>query len=448
MLTWQDYEAAPDKLEFVEKAIKQYRSSADYAKAVEADQYERQQNTTISRFIHWFYTATGQRTVDTTATNTHLASNFFHRLNTARCTYSLGFGVSFTKGDDGRDPTKEKLGADFDTTLYHAAYDALEHGVSYLMWNLDRVYEFRMTEFCPLFDEETGALKAGIRFWSLDWDKKPVTAVLYTEDGFVRYRTKDGSKGLDLVETEGLKPYKITVAQSAVDGEVVVGGSNYSALPIVPLYGNRRRQSTLIGLQEQIDAYDLVMSGFANDIEDCAEAYWIISDAMAMDPKNIQRFREQLRFFHAAVVDSETPVTPYSQPLPTEARMNCLASIREQMYRDFGVLDVTTISAEDKTATEIDAAYQPMDEEADDFEYQIIQAVRQLLALQGVDDVPQFTRNRVTNQTETTQMIMTAAQYLDEETILRKLPFVTVDEVPGIMERNLDANAGRFNLTE
>ena len=448
MLTWQDYLEAPDKIEFIKKAINQYRSSAEYQIAVEADQYEKQRNVTINRFVHWFYKASGQPVPDTTASNNHIASNFFHILNRDRCTYSLGFGVSFAKDRDGGTNTKEKLGNDFDTTLYNAAFDALEHGVSYLFWNFDRVYEFRMTEFCPLFDEETGALKAGIRFWSIDWDQKPVQVRLYTEDGITKLRTRDGSKGLDLAGVEEQKPYKLKVAASPADGEVIIGGSNYSALPIVPLYGSSRKQSTLVGLKESIDAYDLICSGFANDLEDCAEAYWIISDAMGMQPKDIQRFREQLKFFHVGIADSETPVTPYTQPIPTDARMRFLETIRVQMYRDFSVLDVTTISAAAKTATEIDAAYQPMDAEADNFEYQIITAVRQLLALQGIDDVPQFKRNRVNNQLEQTQMVMMAANYLDPETVLRKLSFINVDEIESILARNTQTDAERNVLTD
>lgn len=440
MLTWQDYLKATDKIEFITKAISEYQSSPDYLIAVDADQYEKQRNTTITRFVHWFYKASGQPIVDTTASNNHIASNFFHILNRDRCTYSLGNGVTFANDRDGGTDTKGKLGNDFDTVLYSAAFDALEHGVSYLFWNLDRVYEFKMTEFCPLFDEETGALRAGIRFWSVEWNKKPVQVRLYTEDGVTAFRTREGSSGLDLVMLEEQKPYKIKVAANAADGEVIVGGSNYPSLPIVPLYGSSRKQSTLVGVKESIDAYDLICSGFANDLEDCAEAYWIISDAMGMQPKDIQRFREQLKFFHVGVADSETPVTPYTQPIPTEARMNFLETIRQQLFRDFSVLDVTTVSAEAKTATEIDAAYQPMDAEADNFEYQIITAVRQLLALQGIDDVPQFKRNRVVSQKEITEMVMMAADYLDRETILRKLTFIDVDEIEKILQ-NTDAES-------
>ena len=271
---------------------------------------------------------------------------------------------------------------------------------------------------------------------------------LYTADGITKYRTRPGSKGLDLVEAEPLRPYKLRVEKTAADGEIVVGGENYTALPVVPLFGSRRKQSTLIGLKEQIDAYDLINSGFANDLQDCAEIYWIISDAMGMQPADIQKFREQLKFFHMAAADSETPVTPYTQQIPTDARMKFLENIRAQMFRDFGDVDVSNISAEDRTATEIEAAYQPMDEEADDFEYQIITAVRQLLALQGIDTVPSFDRNRVVNQLEQTQMIILAANYLDDETIVRNLPFIPIDEVPGILERRDRADLSRYELPE
>ena len=41
-------------------------------------------------------------------------------------------------------------------------------------------------------------------------------------------------------------------------------------------------------------------------------------------------------------------------------------------------------------------------------------------------------------------MVMLAAQYLDDRTILSKLPFITVDEVEGIMQENATQTAERF----
>jgi SPP1 family phage portal protein len=220
----------------------------------------------------------------------------------------------------------------------------------------------------------------------------------------------------------------------------VLTAHNYSALPIIPVYGSRNHQSTLVGMRSKIDAYDIVQSGFANDMQDCAQIYWLINGAGGMNEKDLSRFRERLLYRHIASVQNadDVSVTPYTQEIPFNAREALLTRIKAQIYEDFGGLDVSNISAGAKTATEINSAYQPMDENADDFEYQIIEAVRKLLALQGVsaeDATPQFKRNRIANETERTQMVMTAAQYLDDEAVLNHLPWLTPEEVDEILKR-------------
>ena len=444
MKTYQDFLAEQNNItRFIAAAINEYRASEEYRIALLADEYERQKNVTIRQYVKYLYDATGQRVVDYTSANNKIASNFFHRLNTQRCAYSLGNGVTFnTKA------TKEKLGSDFDSRLYSAAYYALIHKVSYLFWNVDRAYVFPMTQFCPLIDEEDGVLKAGIRFWSLDWNQKPVTAVLFTEDGFTKYRTKEGSSGLDLVEIEKHRAYKVKVARNEADGEFIVGEDNYSSLPIVPLYGSKHRQSTLVGLREAIDSYDLIQSGFANDLEECAEIYWIISNAMGMSDNDIARFRDKMKLQHIVAADTDnSDVKSYTREVPTNARETFLTSIRSQMYEDFGALDVHTVAA-GATNDHIDAAYQTMDEEADDFEYQIIEAVQQLLKLMNIDDVPQFKRNKISNQKEQVEMLMLVADYLDDETLLNKLPFVTIDEVKKILKNKDKADQNRIKKTD
>ena len=125
--------------------------------------------------------------------------------------------------------------------------------------------------------------------------------------------------------------------------------------------------------------------------------------------------------------------------------MTYLQQIRAGIYEDFGALDVTSISAGSKTATEINAAYQPLDENADDFEYQVIECVQQILALIGAEDTPIFKRNRISNQLEQVQMVMLEAPYLDDETLLSKLPNITPDEIEEILKRKDAEDRGRFN---
>lgn len=439
LITFQDFQKAEDKLKFIITSIASYRRTDAYLTALDANEYDAQRNVTIANNVRMIYDITGVSVPDTVSANSRIPSNFFHRLNTDRCAYSLGNGVDFA--EDGQ---KEQLGANFDTKLYQAAYLALIHGVSYLYPSGDDYYVFPMTEFLPLPDEETGAIRAGIRFWSIDWKKRPAYVTLYEEDGVTKYRNQDSKPGLNkLEEIEAKHAYKETVNTSEADGEEIIDSENYGVLPIVPVYASHLRQSTLIGMRPNIDAYDMIHSGFANDLQDCAQIYWLIGNAMGMDDSDVSKLRDRLLYQHMAVVDSDnTSVQGYTRDIPYAARKECLQSIRNQLYEDFAVLDVHTVEA-GSTNDHIDAGYQPMDEEADRFEYEIIKAVQQVERIKGLEPmIPQFKRNHISNQKDQTEMVLAALTVIDRETALKKLPWITVDEIDEILN-NLDREEGR-----
>jgi len=455
ILTFQDFQKAVERgqtIEFIQKAIAEHRNSAAYKIAVDADEYDAQRNVTINGVVKDLYNISSnidketgaermgvRKTTNTTASNHHIASNFFHRLNNDRVAYSLGNGLTFDTD------VKDKLGPKFDTDLFKAGQLALKHGVTFCFWNVDRIHVFPLTQFVPLLDESDGNLRAGIRFWSLDWNTKPVYAILYEEDGYTKYRTRDGYNGLILGETDEKRAYMQKVAHTEAGGDEIIGEGNYSALPIVPLYGNEFHQSTLVGMRAAIDAYDLIQSGFANDVEDCAQIYWLLGNAMGMDDNDIQHFMDRLRFSHAAAFDSDnSTVTPYTQEVPYNSREAFLARIEQSIYRDFGAFNPADVSAGNVTATQIRAAYQAQDIEADAFEYQVIECVQQILALQGLDGTPQFSRNRIANQLEEVNMIVSEAAWLDDETILDLLPNITPDMKEAIMTRKDVQDAQRL----
>lgn len=448
MLTYQDMLTAIEKgklLTFLRDSIIQHRNSDDYKLAVAADEYDHQRNTTIRETIRRIYSLTGKPMEDFTASNNRIASNFFRRLNVQRCTYSLGNGVTFDV-----DGVKEKLGVSFDTDLYDAGYKALIHGISFGFWNLDKLHVFAYPEFVSYWDEETGALRAGLRYWCLDWNKKPLYAVLYEEDGFTKYRSKGGRAGLSLEEYEPKRAYRQTIAHTEADGDEVIGEDNYTSLPIVPFWGSNRKQSTLVGMREAIDSYDLIQSGFANDVNDCAQIYWLINGAMGMEDDEVQQFMDRLRLQHVAVADTgtEASVNAYTQEPPYNAREAYLDRIERSIYRDFGAFNPMDITSRQATATEINAAYQPMDEEADDFEYQAIEFIQQILKLQGIEATPTFKRNRISNQSEQVSMIMSQAEVLDVETMLELFPNITNDMIPEILARRAAENADKTPLIE
>lgn len=473
MLTYQEFQFAVANgrgVAFIGEAIAAHTASAEYKLARTADEYDAQRNVTINQAARYIYSLNGAKTMDFTASNNRIASNFFHRLNNQRCTYSLGNGITFADMNDDvptetveldknrgivriplrqrktDDSIKAKLGPKFDTDLFVLAGYALKHGVSFGFWAYDRLHVFPLTEFVPLWDEEDGTLRAGIRFWCLDWAKKPVYAVLYEEDGYTKLRTRDGETGLDLRVTDEKRAYRYTVAHTDAGGDEIIDENNYSSLPIVPLYPNRMKQSTLVGMRASIDSYDLIASGFANDLTDTAQIYWILGNAMGMADAEVQRFMDRLRLTHVAVADTDnTSISPYTQEPPYAAREAYLDRISATIYRDFGAFNPEDVAAGNVTATQINAAYQAMDEEADAFEYQIIEFVQQILALQGLEGTPQFKRNRISNLSEQVQMVMMEANYLDDRTVLELLPNISVDKIDEILANR---DLAEYNLTE
>ena len=456
MLTYQDFVEAGDanREGFVLEAIERHKSGEAYRMARTADAYDRQQNTTINKYVQKMFDLTGSKLVDFTASNNKIASNFFHRLNTQRVMYSLGQGVSFIDVDESgeEDTTKAMLGTHFDHDLRCLAYDALIHGVCFGFWNLDRLFVFPLTEFCPLWDEYDGTLKAGIRFWRID-QSRPMQAVLYEADGYTRYQSRQDANGTANERLEAVdekRPYIEKTSYTPADGiEQVIGGENYSALPVVPMWGSKLHQSTLVGMRQAIDSYDLIRSGFANDLTDCAQIYWLVSNAGGMGDADLQKFLDRLKINHVALVDSDDGgnAQAYTQEVPYNARKEYLTMIRDGIYEDFGALDVHTVAA-GATNDHIDAAYQPMDEEASDFEYQVSEFIQQLLGLMGVEDAPVFKRTRISNQKEQVDMVVAEAQWLDQETVLKKLPNIAPSEVQAIMDRLDEEDQDRMGIAQ
>ena len=122
--------------------------------------------------------------------------------------------------------------------------------------------------------------------------------------------------------------------------------------------------------------------------------------------------------------------------------------LRSDMYEDFMLMDTEKALSGNMTATAIRLAYQAQDDKCGDFEYCIREFIGNLLALIGIEDEPSFKWNRIANQTEETQMIMLAANYLDDEAILNKLPWITPEEVEEIMKRKSAEDITRLSAVE
>ena len=107
-------------------------------------------------------------------------------------------------------------------------------------------------------------------------------------------------------------------------------------------------------------------------------------------------------------------------------------------------LDTDKITAGNVTATAINSAYENLELKCDGYEYCVTECIKNILNLAGIDDAPTYHRRKTTNQPEITNMILSAGQYLDDETILKHLPFLNIDEINDIMKRVQEEEAERY----
>ena len=429
--TYQDLlevgEREEQRMEFVRSLIMQREDDPKYKIAKIADQYDRHQNVTINQFQKILYTVTGKAVPDNYSANYKLASRFFNRFVVQENQFLLGNGVSWEKED-----TKARIGEDFDNRIQELGKDALVHYVSFGFWNYDHLEAFNFLEFIPLFDEENGSLSAGVRYWQIS-PNKPLRATLYEMDGYTEYIWRNGAGEVFKEKQKYVTKYVRTEA----DGTMIYDGENYPAFPIVPLYGNPHKQSELLGLQEQIDCYDLIKSGFANTVDEASLIYWTIKNAGGMDDVDMAEFVNRIRRLHVASATDEAYAEPHQMEAPFNSREALLNRIRADLYEDAMALDTKNIAAGAVTATQIKAAYEPLRSKASQFEYCVLDFLHGIMAIAGIDDNPTFTPDMLINQNEEIQTLVSAGEYLDQEYVTTKILTILgdADKVKDVLAR-------------
>lgn len=426
-------------MDFVLSAIGEHKASRDYIIASDADLYYKHQNPTIMRFQKFVYDQFGKAVPDIWSANNKIASNWYCYFTTQAVQYLLGNGVTF-----GNEKTKDKLGSNFDKRVQDLATMAKNGSVGFGFYNLDHIEAFSILEFVPLYDEEDGGLKAGIRFWQIDADK-PLRATLYELDGYTEYIKRKDS---EIAVYSEKRPYQQTVKSSKADGEIILDGSNYPGFPIVPLW-NTNRQSDLVGNQGTIDAYDLMTSGLINNVSDGEFIYWVLKNCGGMSEADDAKFIEQLKLTHVGHADGDdgASVDAHKVDVPFEASAEALDRLEKQLYKDFMALKVEDISAKSVTNDQIMAAYEPLNQKTDQFEYQVTEFIKGILSLAGIDDEPTYTRSQMSNRKESVELVLSAAEYLDDEYITRKILTILGDgdKVDDVLQRRDAESSARFS---
>lgn len=445
MLTYQDLLEVGDsekaRVDFVKRVIQQHKATDLYRTAEVAEEYARQLNRTIREYQKVLYDVVGNAVPDVWTANYKMASKFFKRFVIQENQYLLGNGITWKE-----ESTTKKLGDEFDTVVQKLGKKALIGAVSFGFWNYDHLEDFGVLEFAPLYDEENGALMAGVRFWQVDI-KKPLRATLYEIDGYTDYiwNRRDAETNGEVLHDK--RPYVLKIRTTEADGQEIYDGENYPSFPIVPLWANPEKQSELVGLREQIDCYDLIKSGYANTVDEGSLIYWTLNNAGAMGDVDLAKFVERMKTLHAATLDDDVNAESHSQEAPYQSREALLAKLRSDLYEDAMALDTKNIANGAITATQIEAAYEPLNSKVDEYEYCVREFLKDILKLAGIDDEPMFTRSMIVNRQEEVQIVVQSASYLSEDYVTRKVLTLLgdADLADEMLDQIADDELGRYS---
>lgn len=438
-------------MQFVRTVIEDHKSSDLYRDGDISDRYARQENVeAVNR--EKLYRDIAGRLVKNSWTPCHrMRSKLFGILATQENSFLLGNGLTLEKQKN-----KDKLGKDFDTKLLQAGYAALTQTVSYLFWNLDHVEIFKNLEFAPLMDETTSSLRAGVRWWQIAAGKegKPLRATLYEEDGYTEYvwnLDKDDQINPNGEILQPKRGYQITYRVQPNEEVQITNQQNYPAFPIVPLWSNTQHINQFMGIKPTIDAIDELTNALNDDLTE-TQLYWLIRGADGMDKSDLAQLLDDIRQQKIINPAEGQDVQPYTVNIPVAERQAEISRLKRQVYEDFQGLDIEEIKGGAVTATQIKAAYEPLNHKADDYEMCVIECLNNLFKLiPGLEDEnPTFSRSLLINQSESIQMVLQTASVLPKEYVVDKILTILGDgdKTQEIIKTLREEEAERMLLTQ
>lgn len=456
MITLSDLESVgldeSSRMDFIINAIHMHKANKKFIKAKTATDYYNGENTTINKYEKIIYDAEAKACKDMWTANHKIASQFYPMVVDHAVSYLLGNGIMFKNAK-----TKDRFSRSFDLDMVDAGIKAQNCGVSFIYPELQpyraggrEVYQLRIFDilhFVPIYDDETGALCAGIRFWQLDKNKAPLRATFYEMDGYTEYIQPAGEEEMIIMQDK--RPYKVKVAISPIDGMTITPADPFPGFPIIPLKNNDEMKTTLEGKQNTVDALDLAESNMVNNVDEGNLIYWVLKNYAGMDDIDDSKFLQRLKTVHTIHVDGmDADAQPHSVEAPFEGTEATISMLKHQLYEDFQAFDVTSVQAGNQTATAIKANFFNLDLKTDKFEAQVTRTILGILKLVGIDDEPAYTRNKLVNSQEEIQSVLLAGDYLDDEYITKKILNILgdADQFDEIQARKADQAMNRIPL--
>lgn len=223
-----------------------------------------------------------------------------------------------------------------------------------------------------------------------------------------------------------------TIGGARDDGMLI---HNLGRIPFIMCPNNIRHQSSLKKYKGLIDAYDIVMSGYVNDVVDIQEVIYILENYAGTD---LGEFTKDLKKFKAVTVGSDGidgakgDLRTLSINIPVEARNSLLESLKKQIYVSGQALSRDVTSVGNASGETLKFFYRDLDLKVGDKEVEFTAGYKELTRIVcELFNIPiskaiqiTFTRNRISSDKETAEICKSSMGIIPQKLIWANHPFV------------------------
>lgn len=345
----------------------------------------------ILRYRLFYYDANGEIQEDKTRSNIKISHPFFTELVDQQAQYMLN-GETFIKSDipELQEELDKVFTDDFTMELTETITSTITKGFGYMYCYKDSNDNFRFENADAMGVVEVRAKDTDdncryVIYWYIDKNtkaNKKIKRIQVWDDKQIYFYTQDDDGAIVEDDTEEYNPRPHIVYRNNNDDESLY----YDTLGFIPFFrldNNRKQQSALKPIKALIDDYDLMACGLSNNIQDSAEAYFVVS---GFQGDNLDELITNIKTKKHIGVDVGGGVDVKTVEIPYQARATKLALDETNIYR-FGMgFNSAQLGDGNITNVVIKSRYALLDLKCDKLEKNLKKFLREMIKI-VLDDV-------------------------------------------------------------
>ena len=405
----------------VKRLIDNDEISEKKKKAREGQRYYEAEHD-ILKYRLFYYNADGNLVEDKTRSNIKISHPFFTELVDQQAQYMLN-GDTFIKSDipELQEELDKVFTDDFTSELTETITSTITRGFGYMYCYKDANDNFRFENADAMGVVEVRAKDTDdncqyVIYWYIDKNtkaQKKVKRIQVWDDKQIYFYTQTDEGEIVEDDTEEYNPRPHIVYRNSNDDDSLY----YDTLGFIPFFrldNNRKQQSSLKPIKSLIDDYDLMACGLSNNIQDSAEAYFVVS---GFQGDNLDELIQNIKTKKHIGVDIGGGVDVKTVEIPYQARATKLALDETNIYR-FGMgFNSAQLGDGNITNVVIKSRYALLDLKCDKLEKNLKSFLREMISI-VVDDINkrngtgyqlrdvyfEFNREIITNATDNAQI--------------------------------------------